>query len=398
MNRYFTRKAVTAVCFSITIVGGLITNVISNSDSLRQRVKTEDSLASAINGVEEVIHENVVFRNGLMNSFGYMQALMGKQEVNCFEVVQDQNGHLHYTYFGVGPKDTSQLVEKLTEYKDSIHNADTKFVYLMTPDKVIPGYTMFDLGLPYHYANETADLFLENLSAKNINYVDFRETMEQSGINPSDLFYKTDHNWKVETAFWAFGELLDQLENQFGEMFEQKEYYTDITNYNTIQYTNSFLGSMARKTGILYSGVDDFTLIYPKFQTDYSYKASIYNYSIETKGRFEQALIQLDMLRYHGGKYDDEGDKYESYLYGTKGIAHISNKLKPDAPKVLIVKDSFMTPLASFLSTVCSDIYLVDPRYYNGSIIEYTNSIDDLDYVMVSFTPQNLSDEFFKFN
>ena len=56
-----------------------------------------------------------------------------------------------------------------------------------------------------------------------------------------------------------------------------------------------------------------------------------------------------------------------------------------------------MVPVAAFLSTVCSDVYLVDPRYYEGNIIDFTNDIEELDYVMVAFSPQDLTEEFFRF-
>ena len=50
------------------------------------------------------------------------------------------------------------------------------------------------------------------------------------------------------------------------------------------------------------------------------------------------------------------------------------------------------------MSTVCSEVYLVDPRYYKESILEYVNSIENLDIAFISFSPQDLTDEFFNFN
>ncbi|MNN69410.1 hypothetical protein D3C81_1851980 [compost metagenome] len=60
------------------------------------------------------------------------------------------------------------------------------------------------------------------------------------------------------------------------------------------------------------------------------------------------------------------------------------------------MKDSYTVALAAFLSTVCSDIYMVDPRYYTGSIPEYIDSVKT-DFVFVSFYPQDLTEDFFKF-
>ena len=64
--------------------------------------------------------------------------------------------------------------------------------------------------------------------------------------------------------------------------------------------------------------------------------------------------------------------------------------------KVLFIKDSFSLPLSAFLSNVCSDVYLVDPRYYDGDITDLTNKLKT-DFVFVTFSPPNLTMEFFNF-
>lgn len=53
-------------------------------------------------------------------------------------------------------------------------------------------------------------------------------------------------------------------------------------------------------------------------------------------------------------------------------------------------------PLSAFLSNVCSDVYLVDPRYYDGDITDLTNKLKT-DFVFVTFSPPNLTMEFFNF-
>lgn len=392
MNRFFIKKAVVAICFVIIIAAGFILNV----SNLSLTADFSAGLETVIANAEASINDQIFGKYAFVDLFGVLQKAMGKDEVNDFEVVQDEQGFLHYTYFAEGVKDTNDLAESLNAFRNGIENEKTQLLYLMTPDKYISGYTTFSTGLPYSYSNETADGFLEELEQYEIPYLDFRDYLAESGIENSQLFYKTDHHWKIETSFWAFTKLLEELQNQYGFQAENYEEVTDLDNYNQYTYSQSFAGSMARKNGILYSGVDDFTLIYPKFETDYKYKAVTGSSVIETSGRFEHALLSMVPFTYEGSRYDVQADKYASYLFGNQGIAHIQNTAV-DGPKVLIVKDSFMIPVASFLSTVCSDIYLVDTRYYGENILDYTNSIDNLDYVFVSYTPQDLTQEFFDF-
>ena len=81
---------------------------------------------------------------------------------------------------------------------------------------------------------------------------------------------------------------------------------------------------------------------------------------------------------------------------GNHGIVHVTNEDNRNGMKVMFIKDSYTVPLAAFLSTTVSDVYMIDPRYYDGDIAEYINDTD-LDMVIVSFYPQNLTQEFFKF-
>ncbi len=392
MNRYFIKKAVGAGCFVCIILGGFIGNI----RTLKIKINWKQDLRSNISNAESEVNNQVIGKYGFIDLFGVVQKLLGKQEMNDFEVVRDQQGFLHYTYFANGPKDTKKLIEELVAFRNGIENEKTKFVYIMSPDKCIPGYTTFAKGLPYSYANEMADQFLMQAKQKKITTIDFRKKIKSSGIGYDKLFYKTDHHWKIETAFWAFQCLLGELQRMYQFPVENYTEVIDINNYNQITYKNSFIGSMGRKSGVYYSGVDDFTLIYPKFVTDYAYYARTRTDKIETFGTFDQALLCMLPFHTQSSKYDAMQDKYSSYLYGNQGIAHIQNKRVKGA-KVLIVKDSFMLPVASFLSTVCSDVYLVDIRYYEKNVLEYVNSIKDLDYIFVSYNPQDLSEEFFKF-
>ncbi|MBE5959957.1 MAG: hypothetical protein E7256_00985 [Lachnospiraceae bacterium] len=401
MNQYFIKKAVAAVAF-ILLLGTLsLWNLKENGSALWEEVKSAwkngKNLSERIADTEQVMEENTVFRYSAVDVYGYMQLMMGKEEQNNFEVIKDQNGFLHYTYFGTDAKDVSDLADRLQEYKEKVAGTNAEVIYVMTPDKVLPGYTVFSEGLPYNYANETADGFLKDLSKRDIAYIDLREGIRNAGIADSDLFYRTDHHWTTQAAFLGFRKLLEELEKRYDLPIENMEYYTNLDHYEQVTYKERFIGSMGRKTGVLYSGRDDFTVITPKFDTDYTYQMDNGETSFEINGGFQKALLSPDPFEHEGGKYDVKADLYASYLYGNQAYAHIENHMVKNGLKVLFIKDSFVLPMASFLSTVCSDIYLVDPRYYDSDITELTNSLPALDYIFVSFNPQSLTEEFFSF-
>lgn len=399
MERLIFRKSITAIIFVVLLFTFSIINFITEYKPLKEMLSKGKSseLDEIIKNADSTINDNVYGKYSFIESYGYLQKLMNKNEENNFETIKDNNGFLHYTFFGDQANPVYTLVEKAKSFRDGLKDKNTKFIYLMPPDKFIRGYTKLPIGIPYNYANETADKFLDLLNANNIKSIDLRENLDKSGIDPSELFFKTDHHWKTETAFWEFGQLVEKLKKDYGLKVDPSGFYTNKDNYNFITYKDSFIGSMGRKTGMYYSGVDDFTLIYPKFKTSYTYYSKTGEQETKLEGKFEEALITVSPFRTEKGKYALEADKYSSYLFGNQGIVHVTNKNNQKGPKVLLIKDSFSVPLAAFLSTVCSDVYLVDPRYYNDNILEYANSIDT-DFIFMAFSPQDLTEEFFRFD
>ena len=74
----------------------------------------------------------------------------------------------------------------------------------------------------------------------------------------------------------------------------------------------------------------------------------------------------------------------------------MSNNNQPDGACVLFIKDSLMVPVASFFALGCSKVYMIDPRYYYGNIEDVIRDYA-FDYIFVSFSPQNLTEQFFPF-
>ncbi len=397
MKRLLIKKLITTIFFLVILFGFSFINIFTNYNVIKSAVEKKEGvpLKEYIIGVENTINENIYGKYKLIEAYGYIQKLMDKNEVANFEVVKDTEGKLHFTYFTDKPNPTKSLTEKLSRFDDNIKNPQTKLVYLMTPDKYIKGHTEFPKGIPYHYNNETADQFLSNLNLVGIDSIDLRKGILESGIKGNDLFFNTDHHWKIETAFWGFKQLVMNINDKYSPNIDNINLYTDINNYNIIKYKDSFIGSMGRKTGKYYAQVDDFSLIYPKFKTNYDFYFENKFTRGTLTGRFEEALIAINPIRKHD-TYGIVSDKYFSYLYGNQPFAHIKNKENPNGLKVLFVKDSLAVPLVSFFSSVCSDVYLMDPRYYKGDTLNFINNTE-LDYVFISFSPQNLVEEFFEF-
>lgn len=398
MEAIIKKKRVTAVLFLLVVFLGAVLNWKAEGNLLMEYFKTTETdlknLSAYVSGLEAEINENFYARYDFINAYGYLQKVLGKYEENGFEVVKDKNGKLYYTYFTDKIKDTTEYVERTLNLKNSIQDKEVNFIYVSPPDKFVGGYSDLPLGIPYHMINETIDVFLQQLEENGIDTIDFRDYLEESGIQNEDLFFNTDHHWQVKTAFWATNTFFHLLKSEYGEQIENEEMYCELDNYNVITYENSFLGSMGRKTGIYYTEVDDFDLIYPQFETNVTLENSDLEDGLTLKGRFEEALLATPVLRSTNSPFDK--DIYGIYLYGNQAYAHIINNENPDGLKILIIKDSFAVPFAAFASLRCSDIYMLDPRYYEGGYEAFINSTD-LDYVLLMYSPEDVAEEFFPF-
>lgn len=416
MNRLFIKKLITSIIFLIILLFFCIQNILTSWEPLKnQFVKSNKKILESENDVSKrsllsrvdyikdkialldtAINENTYERYKFIEAYGYLQKLMGKNEEGNFEVVKDYDNILHYTYFTSGPKNTEEFAVKTKIFKDKIKNQNTKIIYLMTPDKYIQGKTKLENGLPYNYANEAADKYIGFLKDKNIDYIDLRENIVQRNLEPEELFFKTDHHWNIQTAFDQYKQLINILNTTYEMNVDEDGFYRNSDNYNYITYKNSYIGSMGRKCGKYYDGIDDFTLVFPKFETSYSFYSRTNEYEIDTEGRFEEALLSVHTLNNDKSEYSLDSDKYSTYLFGNQGEVHITNNNNKNGLKVLFIKDSFAVPLSAFFSNVCSDTYLIDPRYYDKNLVDFANS-KEFDIIFVSFTPQSISEEFFNF-
>lgn len=395
MERLLGKKKITALLFLAFLFGFAVLNARKElpilQDTLTSWRESGGTPAELIAQIGSAIDENVVEKYTFIDAYGYIQLILGKEEESNFEVVKDHAGKLYYTYFITEINDVSEEAAKTKNLADAAAESGATLIYVMPPEKYIHGFTEFSTGIPYNMANETADDFLERLDGYGVDYIDLRDYLDESGIPMSEVFYNTDHHWKIQTAFWASSQFCDILEERYGETLDPDDYYSNLDHYNVITYDDIFLGSMGRKTGRFYTEVDDFTLIYPKFTTDYSYENSISGDLVFT-GRFEEALLATPVIRQSSQPFDT--DMYGIYLYGNPAYTHIENKDHPDGLRICVIKDSFAVPFSAFTSLRVNTVDLIDPRFYEEDYYE-TIQNGDYDYVVLMFSPENIVEEFF---
>lgn len=396
MKHYFLKKKLFAVVFCCCMILYPLMSIPSLLPKLQEFFKTNTgSLQETFQSIDGIINENMAGRYDFIEGYGYLQNLLDKHEVNNLEVIQGSDGILYYQDYKNGPADTSEITARIKRLYDYEKQKGTKTVVLLTPDKFIRKKSKLETGSPYNYANETADVYKKQLQSMQIPIVDFRTALENSSQTIDQLVYKTDHHWRIETAFQAFKLFVEEFNAHNTVQLDTQNIARKEENYNFIKYPASFLGSQGRTTGASYHGLDDFTYIYPKFITSFTYEWAYQGSQFTKEGRFEQALTNPRYLQMPAG-YDPIHDKYTAYLDGNAGIAKIHNNQVHNGIKVLFIKDSYTLPLAAFFATVCEDIELIDPRYYDQDVETYIRK-NTYTHVFVSFSAQSLDPSFFPF-
>lgn len=339
-----------------------------------------------------LVTANYAYRNKWINGNGLFQKMIGKTgdiEKGWYRL---DNGQLMYALNKQPDSVLNQYAENVTELSDYAKKHKIKFLYVELPYKAEDS-SAFPTGVT-DYANANADRITKNLSKQNVNVLDLRNRINETGKSRSELFFQTDHHWKPQTAIWGAGEVskeLTQLDSNWKDIQELR----NMDNYRTENYKNQFLGSLGKKIGSTYDGTDDFNLILPKFETEYDYVSIKGEKRKHQEGSFEDTLIYRKNLK----KDYFTVNTYVTYGGGDHPMDIVTNKKAKNAKKILLLRDSFSCTLMPFLSLYTNQIVTMDLRYYKEeSVYSYLEKHPDIDTVIVAYNPSAISEQQYTFD
>jgi len=343
----------------------------------------------AIDAAETIMIRDTYRRSDFNELFGLTQKLLGKN------ILQDPNyGQIYKTtedqiIFSVAKKEVKPAIDSLAELKKELDVIGVPLLYVQAPFKVSDKEQTLPAGIQ-DYADKNADEFLEGLKAEGIDFLDLRPLLRDGEKSQKELFYDTDHHWRIETAFeatWHIGRALNQ---KYGFQIEDK--YMSLDAYNVKIFKDFFQGSMGRRVGSVYGGIDDFTLITPKFSTDLSVEQRDENQETFYTGDFEQSMLVLDNI---DANRPVDTNRYAVYR-GDNGELVFKNNMDAYG-KVMMIKDSFALPVYSFLAPAIKETSALDMRYFHENVVEYTKKTKP-DVLIVLYNGDSFTEEMFDFN
>lgn len=177
----------------------------------------------------------------------------------------------------------------------------------------------------------------------SVNWVDAYSILNKH--KSEKLYYKTDHHWTTQGAFYVFQEAAASLGIE-GDVSDDYVSYT---------VTDSFNGVLASKSGV---GLNE------KEQID------IY---VPTEGDDDVVVNYVDEGKKRTSLYDssklETRDKYGVFLGGNTSVMDIRT-VSTSQKRLLVVKDSFADCFIPFLTPYYREIVVVDPRYYSGTMAD----------------------------
>lgn len=325
------------------------------------------SLPVFLKEAENALNQDLDRDHLFIQLYGGVQRLSGRSViedvVSSNTVVRLSTGALNFVNLdaqGSSPS-ISGNIDAAAGLRDRLEDASIPYLYVQAPQKIERGVGMLPAGLE-DTINSGVDTFLSGLDARGVDYLDLRPRFEATDDYAS-WFFRTDHHWRPEAAFQAFSYLLPELTAQQGFYFDPA--ITDESQYDKIIYSDFFLGSQGKRVGSLYAGADDITRYSPKFQTDLSYTAPLYQIArtgtFDTSVMFPERVAQQDWFK---------ANPYTLYAGGDYATATAVNHLNPDGPRIVLIRDSFACAITPFLSLACSELTTIDLRHLKADPIQ----------------------------
>ncbi len=269
--------------------------------------------------------DHIPFRNSFTAIHAISELSMGKAQSN-----------------GVIPTKSGALVPtKKYSFENSVEEiyklqTDRKDLYFYVAPRVID---VFEDSLPSIVDTKSHKKVLEVFEGDTL--YELEKFVEQGDA----AYYKTDHHWTTDGAFFAYRQICENMEI----------IPIDESCFEKDTVSTSFYGTSFAKSGLPYFAVKADTITLYRYNSDQAFV--IQNHETgETKNGF----YDLDAL--------NTADKYRVFLGGNYSHISITENNTAEKEKLLLIKDSYANSVIPFLA-IHFDIEVIDPRYCTRSFV-----------------------------
>ena len=285
---------------------------------------------------ETYVNDQFVFRDLWVTTKATCDRILGKVENNG--VYLGNKGHLMEAFSAPSSNQLTTTIQAITTF--AAKHPEIPQYTLIAPNAV---NILSDL-LPATVIPENQNIYLDLLQTSmqnaGITFIDTRETL--SSHADENIYYKTDHHWTTQGAYYAYLEAAKAL-----NLSTEGEYYEKAP------VTYRFQGTLSAKSGFRSSQKEEMQVFLPAKAE----AASIVNYVEERK----------KTASFYDTSKLEERDKYAMFFGGNHSQVKISTPAAQDRT-LLILKDSYANCFVPFLTPHYRNIIMIDPRYFYGDL------------------------------
>lgn len=300
---------------------------------------------------ETYITDQFPMRNQWISIKTLTERALLKQEVNGVYFGEDDYFIEHHNKEDFqteqSVKNQGYLEQFIRKYQPVFGEASLKVMLVPTASYVLE--QKLPLLAPYDGQKE----FLEALAAKTAKdcWVDAASVLAEK--REEEIYYRTDHHWTTLGAYYGY---------QTWAMDTGRE-PEPLSGFAWKALTENFYGTLYAKVNIKM-----------KPDTIYAFepaKPVAYTMRLNREEQLYDSLYDMEKL--------NTRDKYAVFCHGNNPLTEIRTEVG-NGEKLLILKDSFANNLTPFFIPHFEEIYMIDLRYYNGSIEDFLeeNGITDL--------------------
>lgn len=335
----------------------------------------QNQLGEHIPFKEELGYINASFQYGL----GKDMVMQGSQQLLSLEEGQIYNVTTR-----------KSLAAEVMEVVGLYEQIDGKVPFLFS--YINPQFYEGSMELPEGYAavdtgDELADEALSIVREAGIEALDSRTFFKDMPYTDAELNLKTDMHWTTLAGLLVADIYAKEIERMTGVDLDTSKIQLD--QFETETYENIFLGEYGQQVGEINSGLDDITLYWPKYETDFTrFSLKRDRTELYGEGSFKDAIIKWESLETEPGETNTGA--YRAYGL-IEHIEEITNRGECEDMTILMFRDSYSAPVGCFLSLMVKNMIMVDMRTADLTAIEYVEKYDP-DIVICSLSRQMYED------
>lgn len=330
--------------------------------------------------MEAELNDGLGIRELLFEYKGTFNRIIDKRYL--YGIYKLENGYLATASSKI---DLSDKLENLTQLHDWCGEHGIPLLYVNLPAKHENKY-FASYGV-HSYAGENADEFLSALAERGIGYLDLREYFPAEKLESLELFFKTDHHWKISSGLFTAQVLSQYINDQYQLGLDPGMIADD--KMQTEYMRQCWVGEIGRKTSASFSGKDDFEYITPIDPG--SFHLMIPSRKVDETGGF--SVMINDSVFNAPDLYKDSF--YYAYLFRNDPLQIIDN-LEDRSGKILIIKDSYAQAVDPFLAMTADELTVWDVRYNETDLRDYLTE-HPVDLVIVMYTESFIQSRMFNF-